>query len=63
MADTTDDVLVVEYRFTRIPDRIEFGAAVVCYRCHGKGTDPDHRKSPCRRCGGLGVIPNKGSVP
>jgi len=61
--ETRDWDLEEVYRFNKMPDRIEFGSVLRCYRCEGKGTEPGSRKTVCRRCKGLGIIPNKGPIP
>jgi hypothetical protein len=45
------------YRFTKLPDRIDFGTATVCPKCRGKKI-----KAGCRRCNDFGIVPNVGPV-
>lgn len=51
------------YRFNKMPDHIEFGQVLPCYRCKGRGTEPGSKKTKCHRCLGMGIIPNKGPIP
>ena len=45
------------YRFTKLPEHIDFGMATVCPRCRGKKS-----KAFCRRCNDFGIVPNVGPV-
>lgn len=68
MADERPDVTEeieeeTNYRFTTLPERIEFGLVARCPRCNGKGNEPGSKKTPCHRCRGMGVVPNKGPIP
>jgi DnaJ-class molecular chaperone len=44
------------------PKRIVFGETVWCPTCHGKKHRPGDKTQACMRCGGNGIIPNKGPV-
>jgi hypothetical protein len=61
-------------RFTEHPRHVDFGAVILCPRCKGfrrrrKGILDDFSADPyktgevCIRCGGIGVVPNKGPNP
>jgi hypothetical protein len=61
-------------RFTERPKHIDFGDTILCPRCKGlrrkrKGILDDFSADPyktgeiCTRCGGVGVVPNKGPNP
>lgn len=61
-------------KFTERPKHIDFGDTILCPRCKGfrrkrKGFLDDYSADPyntgiaCIRCGGIGVVPNKGPNP
>lgn len=70
-----DNTVFPEFRFTTLPDKLDFGAVAVCPRCHARTRkyhyeglealrhkDPHVKKSACLGCNGWGVVPNKGAI-
>ena len=46
------------------PKTMTFGETLICPRCNGKTNEPGAGRSvPCKRCGGVGLIPNVGAIP
>lgn len=70
-----DEGVMPDFKFTKPPARVDFGAVAVCPRCHArtrkhvfKNTnemrhkDPYRPKSYCQGCNGWGIVPNKGAI-
>lgn len=68
----------VNYKFDRLPARLDFGLLAVCPRCKGRTAkfefdgmegkrhrDPyrDGKRKPCQGCNGWGIVPNVGAIP
>ena len=46
--------------YVNAPSRLVFGLTVWCPVCHGLGKN--RKKESCRRCDGVGIVPNSGPI-
>lgn len=63
--DRQDEPREADYKYDRLPEHIEFGLSARCPRCVGKGLEPGTKPDSgisCQRCGGFGIVPNKGVI-